>query len=322
MTLYYSHTLYIIHIYIVKPRTLICVILPIATTDKVPYLHTNITIIRWLILLISTGCSFGVKAQYQSFFGDSSTFWTSVGSFQRINEWTDSIVIVKDTLIQGTNYKKAIGWRAFPDNYYVGEIFFREDTTSGKLWALQLPASERLIADMSLKVGDQFIEPGTNAIVLTVDSVYYLNQRKHIRISTSYSIVPYEVIEGVGPTYVYPYSGVLLCQHKDGTSNFLLTTTEYPGVCNVALLNKVASHFPTEQHIYPNPTNGKIKELAEKSGAFRLFDLAGREVFSRSVISGKELQFDITHLSDGVLIYTFTNQDNQIYKREQLVLQK
>ena len=299
-------------------------ILPIATTDKVPYLHTKIAVMRWLILLIFTGCSFGVKAQYQSFFGDSSTYWTSVGSgLQRVNEWTDSIVYRKDTVFEGLSYKIVSYWRGYPDNFYNSDFLLREDTTNGKLWRRYFSDSlDELMADISLNVGDQFLMP-ISQLSAIVDSVYYLNSRKHVRLNSGFQSIPVEFIEGVGPSCSFFWKSVMLCQYKDNLPNYVLNAPKYPSVCNVYQLNVDELTSKEGITIYPNPASGFVKiktNTLKQVSRISINDVLGRLVATKDVHPHDDLELNVEKLSRGTYVLLLFDSDNAVLKAERLIL--
>ncbi len=279
---------------------------------------------RWLILLIFTGCSFGAKAQYQSFFGETSTSWTAVGGAFNTNEWTDSAAYEKDTLIAGMSYQKISRWRAYPDNLYVHDLFFREDTTVGKLWRRFHPDStDELIVDLSLNVGGQFINPINNTTILTVDSVYYVNSRKHVRLNTQFNLIRFEFIEGVGPNVgpLYSTGLILLCQYKDSILNYVLNIPQYPGICNVHSLTSVDELLYLGMSVYPNPTRGLVKiETRQKQKGLKVYlhDPIGRQLLESDCLAGGRCEIDLSQFSPGILLLTIRNRSNVIVRQEKV----
>lgn len=71
---------------------------------------------------------------------------------------------------------------------------------------------------------------------------------------------------------------------------------------------------------YPNPASSivrlKITMLAEAGGIYRVFDVMGREVFSRKLVSGTErFSFDLSGLPDGIYMQTVIAGNNIRSKR-------
>lgn len=112
-------------------------------------------------------------------------------------------------------------------------LFVREDITTGRLYRyyrdfLGTGESEKLICDMTLEVGDEFIVPTCHPEIeesYTVVNVSYDNGLKTIRLFNGWYHTYFR--EGVFPTVspLYIESGIhsndiyesdLLCQHKDG----------------------------------------------------------------------------------------------------------
>ncbi len=67
--------------------------------------------------------------------------------------------------------------------------------------------------------------------------------------------------------------------------------------------------------IYPNPTNG-LTNLTwaneVRQASFQLMDITGREVFTKEEVSGKELQFDVSTLPQGVYYYQLSQQGERL----------
>lgn len=265
------------------------------------------------------------KCQYESFFGTISTSWTSVGTGMAANEWTDSAAYEKDTLIAGIEYKKISCWKAYPDNVYCCDAFFREDTTTGKLWARYPSDTEDvLIADMSLSIGDQYITP-VSLVPKTVDSIYFINSRKYIRFNSSYNGIKFQFFEGVGPSVgpLWVEGLILLCQYKDGNQNYVLNTPAYPGICNVSQLTSIIEPPKESISIYPNPTRGLIKiECADRRPKLTIYvhDVLGRQMLVKDCFGGTPCDVDLSHLSPGVIMLMIHDDRNVVLKQEKILL--
>ncbi|MBO4282892.1 MAG: hypothetical protein J5873_06855, partial [Bacteroidales bacterium] len=158
----------------------------------------------------------------------------------------------------GVRYMEECGYNTVTD-----EVYFREDTVLGRLYRYYFRLdTEVLFCDMSLRQGDTFWLPfprvpitwdyylamdylyGEMGKPMVVDTVFYLNGRKHIRfaylnakslfckrsggisgIAECYH-VPLAFIEGIGPTYgvgnMNKSLPILLCVHKDDTLAFMM----------------------------------------------------------------------------------------------------
>ena len=57
---------------------------------------------------------------------------------------------------------------------------------------------------------------------------------------------------------------------------------------------------------YPNPTNGWVRFSAPQSGQFELYDVLGRRVRTRDVLSGSEaFELDLRNLASGTYVFRF-----------------
>jgi len=223
------------------------------------------------------------QAQYQSLFGENSTLWNMSVWQWGILEAQPHLTVYyagNDTLINGQTYKKIS-----PSNYNLSTSYLREDTVEGKAWvtyqnsALNLGETEELlIMDLSLEVGDTFVVSDGHHLPdgyfsPVVDSVYYHEGRKHIRLDFEYNLWNFPgdkltMIEGVGtnigtfyqPFLIQPIDYYTLCQTKDGdTLSYVNNSPYFLGRCDVSAVGVDERQKPAYNlHIFPNPANEKI----------------------------------------------------------------
>jgi hypothetical protein len=239
----------------------------------------------FLIFIVTTGVASGQP--YESIFGSTSTMW--------IIKWynldfggIDTIVVEKDTLAYGFNWKKIIKTNSF--GFFESGALLREDTLIGKVWYHPLEPgwdSTYLAFDFALEAGDTFdlssnYDPWLTSV--TVDSTNITESGKRIRfnsfIEQGENIT---FIEGVGgnqgPIYkessglFHPY---LLCAYKDGVQTY--TNISYEGNCNpptaIILLDPAK-----EVAVYPNPVVDilNIKNPSElKFEKVEIYDALGK----------------------------------------------
>lgn len=242
-------------------------------------------------LLVFVICVLNLSAQpYQSIFGKNNTMW--------IIEWEnldfggiDTIIVEKDTLINNINWKKIITTQ--PYNWY--RALIREDTMSGKVWYRTLEfysEVEYLAFDFSLMTGDTFDLSANYTLDLigTVDSVYYLEDIKHIRFDVS--VHPNEServtwIEGVSGNQspIYKQSGgflwpYLLCAYKDGVQTY--ANLKYDGDCE-PITEATPVSGVNDIRIFPNPFQSHLVveySHAERISYMQLIDQSGRAVYT------------------------------------------
>jgi hypothetical protein len=228
---------------------------------------------------------------YKSIFGSTSTMW--------IIKWynldfggIDTIVVEKDTLAYGFNWKKII--TTDPYSFFGPEGLLREDTLIGKVWYHPLESgidSTYLAFDYSLQTGDTFDLSSNYDPYLTnviVDSTSNTDSTKKIFfkafIEESENIT---FIEGVGgnqgPIYkessglLHPY---LLCSYKDGIQTY--ANFSYEGNCNPPTGIHEAE-IVNEIVIHPNPVDGTlyIKNISETDfKKIEVYDAFGRCLYS------------------------------------------
>lgn len=127
--------------------------------------------IVFLLILYSNN----IWAQNESVFGIESTSWNL---FQELGDGfeTDSVFVVKDTIINELTYKTVKNQSGEP-------WFLRESEDKSKVffYSPNISDSEYIVLDMSLQMSDTFLIGINGNDTLLVDSVYIINNKKHIR---------------------------------------------------------------------------------------------------------------------------------------------
>lgn len=243
----------------------------------------------FLIFIVTTGVASGQP--YESMFGSTSTMW--------IIKWynldfggNDTIVVEKDTLAYGYNWKKIIKTNSY--GFFESGALLREDTLIGKVWYRPLEHggdTTYLAFDFDLEEGDTFdlssnYDPWLTSVM--VDSTDIADTGKRIRfnsfIEQGENIT---FIEGVGgnqgPIYkessglLQPY---LLCAYKDGVQTY--SNISYEGNCSPPTsINLIDLAKGIE--VYPNPVVDvlNIKNVSEiEFEKIEIYDALGRKVSS------------------------------------------
>lgn len=243
----------------------------------------------FLLFIVSTGVASGQP--YDSMFGSTSTMW--------IIKWynldfggNDTIVVEKDTLAFGFNWKKIIKTNSY--GFFESGALLREDTLIGKVWYRPLEPgwdTTYLAFDFDLEEGDTFdlssnYDPWLTSVL--VDSTDFTDTGKRIRfhpfIEQGENIT---FIEGVGgnqgPIYkessglLQPY---LLCAYKDGVQTY--SNISYEGNCSPPTsINLIEPATAIE--VYPNPVEDilHIKNVSEIDlEKVEIYDALGRKVSS------------------------------------------
>jgi len=193
---------------------------------------------KYLLLLIAFVfplLSFAQTTSYRSYFGKEFTHWYVVNHMIDTHRWSERYsVFNQDTLLNnGISYKKVIIFyslkNTYVNSYYVFGI--REENKTGSLFvALDsvheafYGISEVLVSKMDLEIGDKYyfppvrtdfnqpycwhcfqdVQEDEKGYFATVDSIYYKDNRKYIRLNANYKtfgygLIPLTFIEGIGP---------------------------------------------------------------------------------------------------------------------------
>ncbi|MCU0423619.1 MAG: T9SS type A sorting domain-containing protein [Bacteroidia bacterium] len=213
---------------------------------------------------------------YTSIFGDTLTTW-NLGS-----EIFDSYRIMElksnaDTMVGNHLYKKVVYQNSFEP---IG--FLREDLSTGKVWFLTaFNQTEHLVMDLDLMLGDSFKINSdlTEVIYVKVDSVYYINNKKHIRFNSNIGLGGKQeklvFIEGVGSNAGFTFQekmlslshqrNILLCAFKDSTAVF--KNTLFNGDCSPLFGSVKAINANTiKWTLFPNPFNQTARFSIDNPG--------------------------------------------------------
>jgi hypothetical protein len=274
-------------------------------------------------LLVVTICyCFNANAQiYQSVFGQDSTTWNN---FYELPDVGINVrySVVGDTDINSISYKKLYNnWS------YSIDGFLREDSTRSKLYLYYSALdSEYLVEDLNHQIGDAIFYQGE---IVTIDSIYYLENRKHLRTNTfmfqwPLEYVRLEFIEGVGPTsgfFLSPFnsisfSGILLCHSRDTESTFIFSDTAYD--CNYNWLGIHDISFGEKLILFPNPAQSEIvAELNEQTQLnldYLITDMSNKILLKGKLRSGKN-SIGISQLSHGSYFIRVLNEKKTIVSK-------
>lgn len=285
-------------------------------------------IISSLYFFLMFGLTTGYTQPYESIFGNSITSWSI--QIEGIDHGdTDSLTTVFDTTFNNFNYKYV------QNHYYIGiSGFIREDTLQGKAWFYNPATStEELIMDLSLSVGDTIFY--TNSYyTAVVDSVYYINGKKHIQFNRfifasnnfTSGYKPFTFIEGVGSNagIIYPFywgSNYLLCASKDFVATYV--DSFFNGNCYVTWVGINENQKKTNWKLYPNPSSEytilSIEDLPNEEFSLYIYDVYGRMVKEINNIVDKEIRINNTHLQSGIYFFNIQTKNNIIANGKMIV---
>lgn len=278
------------------------------------------------ILLLAIVLQFGtmkIHAQYASLFGHAQTSWII---FEPDGFWgyaKDSLVHVASILVDGDTLRQVDRFRG---GALINTMYIKEDTAAGKAWVCDVTNQNcQLFFDLSLEVGDAFAVPVPNKPNSVVDSVYYLDGKKHIRFEEqAYGANrSFEMVESVGTntglysTLWYMLSGqALVCQHKENQPVF-----ENPDflayACGESL--SLTENLLPGLSVYPNPANAQIQlQLTENISilSIGLSDIRGG-LLTAFAVDAKVI--DLTYLENGCYFLHIKTDRGEFVKQVLLV---
>jgi hypothetical protein len=181
--------------------------------------------------------------------------------------------------------------------------------------------------DLSLKLDDTF-EIGIGYSI-TVDSVYYLGNKKVIRFDVINE--PWgenlKFIEGVGPDWGILYRKFLIynwfvsCVYSNTTLTYQTVSPFFDG-CELNTTDDRSNQQNIDIIVFPNPTNSLLKIHMARSidcnSNIQLIDKNGRIQISK-IIKNQDIELDLTDLYPG--IYTiFINSKNFTFRKKIIVI--
>lgn len=284
-----------------------------------------------LIVLIS---ALNVWPQgYQSVFDKDTTMWYQAReAIDRIDHI--EIKALSDTIINAKDYKKLDVKGILDDS----KFFLREDTTLGKVWIYDLENHmEFLTMDLSLNKGDTFrirniIYEGQDSVAI-VDSVYNIDNKKHIRLDYGIQIHNTKdkltFIEGIGPNagLIYqlstlddnnPYSQVLLCVYKD---TIRVYRDEKYSNENCAFNGNVSINntLPVDDFsVYPNPVFDFFcfSNPFNTHGILEIYNIKGMLLKTYNIEASSQTIINTSAYQKGLYILLFKDNEILISKKK------
>jgi len=265
---------------------------------------------------------------YLSFFGDSSTTWTIIPFGACHNICSGTYAVAGDTTVNSNSYK------VIPN---LG--FLREDTIIGKAWFYATNTffnKEYLIMDLGLNLNDTFFIYDLLDVpfAFTVDSIYYINSLKYVRLDGSISMCTLNekitFIEGSGTNASFHYQRQLngytvptymLCHYKNGikvAGNFLFNDS-----CNVCMLGINENNpKPYLLNISPNPFSSQtVLQINNylNNATLTVYNSFGQTVKQIKNISGQTVVLSRDNLASGLYFIRLT-ENNKTLAVDKLVI--
>ena len=266
---------------------------------------------------------FSWSQPFESPFGTTTTFNNLRIIADGLN--TDSIFSNRDTTLLTHDYK------IFISSLSGDKYFLRSETDSSKIYQY-IDEREYLVMDLNLSLGDTFniyYRPEITVDEIVVDSVFTINNKKHIRFNFLVNAIAnekLEFIEGVGTNIGLFYQHCflsefdqrwyLLCSYKDGINNYKNQSEIFKDKCNVNELLKInLINKPHDVSLFPNPVkdllNVKISNSCSDKYIIDLIDFNGRQILSQQYFAN-EIQINISNLSKGVYLLKIRDENNNL----------
>jgi hypothetical protein len=288
----------------------------------------------FVFCLLLSLLSFG-QGTYKSFIHSGVTKWLYYSPQDGCS--MSEVDAYSDTIINQLTYKKLWDtyfvaqppyvnvnqqWRDYSQFSNLTNFFIRQSDDSAKLYLLDGTNNiEYLIADMNLKVGDEFIFPILGSD--TVASIIYENGLKKILFKTLKAAWDeLTLIEGVGVNRdLYrlimgygEYASILICYSNN---SYFFNLDNYTCAC----IDTKTKDISTNKYQIK-----KLSDLIEISfdriaqRSWEVFDIHGREVQKSSITSKQSIQIPIFDLRNGIYLLRIYNLDNKEYESLKITL--
>ncbi len=286
---------------------------------------------KTILLSFSLFFTSQIFAQYTSVFGDNSTIWQGIKYNMAV--YNDSIVTNNETIvIESITYKKLSQFfelEAEGNETTPIESYIREEISTGKLWwKRDINIDEVLVMDMTLEIGDTFlVSPSTwngGNTVLTVESVFYENDLKHIVFDyTLFGDVKFTFIEGLGTNIGITYNRYgssdsnlfLLCSYKDGNPYFINDNhNDLANQCKYDFSASISDNYLLKNiKISPNYVTESFEIISEITiTKVEIYNLLGKRVKTFN----KQDTYPIFGVSSGIyLVKIYTKNYGNLTKK-------
>lgn len=302
-----------------------------------------------IVFFLIVGLALNTQAQYRSVFGDTITTWTYVYQFDQ-SEFSNIASyfehFASDTVVwDGVTYKYLrLGYSQetfYYDTALRTEVSFtprefvlRESADHSRLYRrTNEEDGEILIMDLNWQVGDTIVLwnrwLGQSSDTTTIDSIYYVDGRKHLRTNHYLKfrrgdypecIDTLFFIEGVGPTLGFePFEAshtlvpMLCCYLRDLEDYRAIVEyqrnfpawqiwQEFENLCLPPIeIGIDVSDVSNPITVHPNPTHGIVHLELPDGGKtdVEVFDFRGLRVLA-TVLDGENPKIDLSHLPRGV----------------------
>lgn len=287
-----------------------------------------------LFCLLISLLSFG-QVTYKSFIHSGVTKWLYYSSQDGC--FFDEVDAYGDTVINQLTYKKLWSinfvpqppyinanqqWRDYTQFTGLANIFIRQSSDSSRLYLFDGTDNiEYLIADMNLKVGDEFIFPKLGSG--TVVNVFYNNGLKNIQFNMNSQWNGLTFIEGVGlnkhfkslltNSGGYPPDNYLICYSNN---SYFFNTHSICGCVDTKIEDIKTDKYKIKRQ--SNLIEISFDGIAQRT--WEVFDIYGRGMQKSSIANQQSIQIPITGFSSGIYLLRIYNLDNREYKSLKIII--
>lgn len=201
---------------------------------------------------------------YTSVFGETSTSWNIYFEIPDLLA-TDSLFVSGDTVIHDQEFRKVTRNGFINNSMY----YLRESMDHSQVFFYSaLLDSEFVVMDLNLELADSFYLGREKVNPIIVDSVFFVDNRKHIRFDTIMEVSGYrekfEFIEGVGTNFGLFYPGefflphqlYLLCAWHDAIQVY--DNRMAPGQCRLSWTSAYGTKDNSRLLLFPNPADEQL----------------------------------------------------------------
>jgi len=277
--------------------------------------------VKFILLLFVLATS-SVWAQYESLFNMGKKwcfiYESGTGSFSDSVEYKDTVNI------DGKLYNR----QEYSDFQLYRSNFYREDTTTGKVWMYDdcETYKEHLIMDMSLEKGDTIIvDPRIYYkyyfdTIAVIDTVYYKNGRR-IQVTDLFIETPYRngqeipliFIEGIGPNngLINPscgeFKGFLTCVYQN--DSLIFCDLELKCKCIFNFIDKIKDMEENDYVIISSDKNLiTVKNISFDDVEIKVSTILGDILFNKTIAPKSLININTGKYKKGLYICMFENK--------------
>ena len=313
-----------------------------------------------LVRLLFPIHSISQTVPYRSYFGNEFTYWYSYFSFYDISYSVRYSINNEDTLLHNEIcYKKVFEFYSLQnldqwDPHYCFGI--REEIETGSLFIILNDFSELLISKMDLEIGDKYyftsvktdfnhsyclhcfreVEKDDNGYYATVDSIYYIDNRKHIKFDANYHAFSFDFplifIEGIGPNVSFEpffHESWAVCFNcyenenglwKSNIKDQYIDFSQYECFRELISLPKINLDFPFQLIQRKGEIELHIDANDFESGWVYLYSMQGKLLYSQPAKRNANIIIPTSGFSNGTFIIQLKEEKTKKTWRSKVII--